>query len=140
MALVDGRDIPAHESHMVQDIFKDAMLNLRNVDGFDIVDPREIRPYDQNPFVGYDEKGLPLRNEDAFDFENYWYKKFIYDFDGQAKVVKNTLKPGHNYYLGDWQLTQMEKRLFQLRDIEYIRKNMLAGRNKSFYFARFSGE
>jgi len=25
-----------------------------------------------NPFQGYDEKGLPLRNEDAFDFENYW--------------------------------------------------------------------
>lgn len=89
MALVDQRDIPTHEMHLVQDIFKDAMLNLRNVDGFDIVDPREIRPFDNNPFEGYDQNGLPLRSKDAFDFDNYWYKKFIYDFDGEAKVFKN---------------------------------------------------
>ncbi|CAG5091369.1 Oidioi.mRNA.OKI2018_I69.PAR.g13011.t1.cds [Oikopleura dioica] len=98
MALVDQRDIPTHETHLVQDIFKDAMLNLRNVDGFDIVDPREIRPFVNNPFEGYDQNGLPLRSKDAFDFDNYWYKKFIYDFDGEAKETGNLLKWKNDYF------------------------------------------
>jgi hypothetical protein len=94
MALVDQRDISIAESHMVQDIFKDVMCNLRNVDGFDLVSKKNIQPYRAvQEHMGHDEFGEPnyQNSPHSFDFDNYWYRKFIYDFDGSPKVIFNKL-------------------------------------------------
>ena len=80
MALVDQRDIPQGQGHMVMDIFKDISSNLRSVEGFDLVPYHNITPY--API-----KQSNKQTSNSFDyFENYWYKKFIYDFDGSPKV------------------------------------------------------
>lgn len=108
MALVDHRDVNAGEGHMVMDIFKDALSNLRNVDGFDLVSARNIQPYDAHiETLGYDDFGQPQlkTSPHSFDFENYWYRKFIYDFDGTPKVQLTTMCFVYLFLIiGNWEL------------------------------------
>jgi len=83
MVLVDQRDVDNRDSFMTMDIFKDVLANLRDVDGFDLVSSQNMLPYMPDNITGYGDFGTYT----GFDFENYWYKKFIYDFDGTPKVI-----------------------------------------------------
>lgn len=86
---MDQRDVNSQEGHLVTDIFKDGIGNLRAVEGFDLVNSDQVCPYN----VRLEDRGLDQfgqrdikASKQSFDFDNYWYRKFVYDFDGTPKV------------------------------------------------------
>jgi len=101
MVLVDQRDVNQGDGHMVMDIFKDGLSNLRSVEGFDLVTDFNIRPYDaQIENHGVDDFGQQVfkNSQNSFDFENYWYRKFIYDFDGTPKETGNLFQWKYDFF------------------------------------------